>query len=93
MVNHPNRSKRHTPGPWYVERDGGSPYILDSEKLYRVADVVSFHPSADARLIAAAPDLLDVARMLIEVNDAAEPRFTFRDCVMRARAAVARTEG
>lgn len=46
----------HTPGPWYSLDNGGGAVYMDQTLIARAAD--SPHAQANARLIAAAPDLL-----------------------------------
>lgn len=53
----------HTPGPWYA--DGGLNAVYTESNPGRVATVESVNSyvrAADARLIAAAPDLLVIAK-------------------------------
>ena len=64
----------HTPGPWHVEMGA---YVLDSART-RIADVCdrydgvnnNFKSSAEAnaKLIAAAPDLLEALQRLVDLN-------------------------
>lgn len=51
----------HTPGPWTVDNDGPFPVIRDKEGRA----VVSCGTTENAALIAAAPDLYDVARTML----------------------------
>lgn len=85
------RMSKHTPGPWTA--DGTRVYIGDNPK-----DVGSV---ANARLIAAAPDLLEALKGVVATNCAqralAYPD-TFADlsfaiAVDAARAAIAKAEG
>lgn len=71
---------RHTPGPWEIDRDGGIPAVYMSHaKAW-----ITFSPSvsgfgydatdeleANARLMAAAPDLLALALAIREAADLA----------------------
>jgi len=64
----------HTPGPWRFQQDGGEPYWSvdmprpDGEE-YGSANAMVYTNEADARLIAAAPDLLAaLIRMRDEFN-------------------------
>jgi hypothetical protein len=99
VVNHPNRSKRHTPGPWRDEHTkAAGHYFVAGERGIRLGMWIEgpglgHQADANRRLMLAAPDLLDVARMLIEANDCIDNRFSVGDCVMRARAALAKAEG
>jgi hypothetical protein len=60
---------KHTPGPWYVDpikaHANGNRRIM-AEQCTPVA-VVPEHLAADARLIAAAPDMLDALQRAREV--------------------------
>ena len=92
---------KHTPGPWtaIIEKDGE--HVVDTYVVDVDEDVV-VRPSAklsepDARLIAAAPDLLAALRALITEWD--RPREIPADpdwcdaIVGQARAAIAKAEG
>ncbi len=97
---------KHTPGPWEVRHGVG----INPRYPWRVAtggycvctDVAhtgggASQQEANARLIAAAPDLLNVAQMLIEAEREASTDDTFRLKVSIvcefARAAIAKAEG
>lgn len=80
----------HTPGPWTVERDGPNRRWLVNGDDFAVAtcDGAIRRQEADARLIAAAPDLLNALRdMLDGTGDITAER------VGRARAAIAKATG
>jgi hypothetical protein len=54
---------KHTPGPWTVERRGGRPTIIGSDR-----STVAGSPKAkDARLIALAPEMLEALGRALEV--------------------------
>ncbi|MFG9198656.1 hypothetical protein ACEPX9_00870 [Pseudomonas aeruginosa] len=90
---------KYTPGPWEIERysDGliqivGNARIVsdDEEIVTTVVEAVARGDEANARLCAAAPELLEaleacVARITNEVADA-----EFLDEVEQARAAIAK---
>ena len=89
----------HTPAPWLIEwnvaQGGEGHYITDSNdmgELSRIAAVL-FHDDADgetranARLLAAAPDLLAALIGVVKVADRATVEFD------AARAAIAKAEG
>ena len=99
----------HTPGPWLIEwnaaQGGEGHYITDSKdmgELSRIAAVL-FHDDADnetranARLIAAAPDLLEIARAIVAICDTG--KYADMACmegsplVDAARDAIAKAEG
>lgn len=71
---------QHTPGPWRVERRVGDALQVNAEhrgpgSSYCVASINHWEGPADAanaRLIAAAPDLLDVVRDLVQYGGAME---------------------
>jgi hypothetical protein len=93
----------HTPGPWDTTpvRDGrasitatlmdrvGTPEIAIAQ-VYDHIDVID--TEANARLIAAAPDLLQLVREARDFWDAEHP-FDIRDWVKAADAAIAKVEG
>ena len=72
----------HTPGPWFVYRGGsrGLPHIRNVDGLY-VMDApprngklhASVRQDADARLIAAAPELLTSLQALVALHDEFAP--------------------
>jgi hypothetical protein len=74
----------HTPGPWTVDRlciqapDGNVALV----NLARASD-------ADARLIAAAPDLLEAAKAMTEPAG----EIAYRERWMALKAAIAKAEG
>lgn len=88
---------KHTPGPWMYEPSTQARYSwlvltadFDEDRnvgtvICRTSDGIS---EADARLIAAAPDLLEFARECARVDSDCGPMI--RDA---ARAAIARAEG
>lgn len=87
---------KHTPGPWEmnVGQDGAVVYHPDQGTIADIPMDLSAHPH-NARLIAAAPELLEALRELLnapdpdEVEDAT-PRFR---AVMKAHAAIAKATG
>jgi len=97
---------KHTPGPWTVDHahhfDEGFLRIIRDHRLERVAmipDVARELEEArgDARLIAAAPDLLHALRLMLREHDAlqmaegsTEDRWT---AAAVARTAIAKAEG
>lgn len=103
---------KHTPGPWKVHpREGmarsyygthvaASHYSTPGVSSGRdsVCDCTGEHQDANARLIAAAPELLEALRTLVSRDFAYYGGFVM-DCnitmeeVQRARAAIAKAEG
>ncbi len=60
---------QHTPGPWYVRPDDPYPWVVYAEPSLTICDVRNAGPQiseANARLIAAAPELLAVLRGVIQ---------------------------
>lgn len=70
-------SKKHTPGPWYTDGMGNDPQSIaitagesiDGPDYQRESKIAEVHTAADARLIAAAPDLLTACKALLECID------------------------
>jgi hypothetical protein len=95
----------HTPDPWAIEpswneRAGGEVSIVNREHMRDDWDVCTVHSSeANARLIAAAPELLEAARVAeafiaIAVPMRAADRSEAVDEVLpRLRAAIAKATG
>jgi hypothetical protein len=54
----------HTPGPWMVHAEDRRA-VVDSGGVCVVADVRSYRDTDDARLIAAAPDLLAALKAVL----------------------------
>jgi hypothetical protein len=87
---------KHTPGPWYIDpikaHANGNRRIM-AEQCTPVA-VVPDHLVADARLIAAAPDLLEALSRLIEIEDGPGMAVIgWEDAMERAYAAIAKARG
>lgn len=84
----------HTPGPWFINQFKGetyrvSPHQFGCARPDRVAEMIK--SEADARLIAAAPELLEA---LIEYVDEFEGDFTpSNPRYQKARAAIAKARG
>ena len=62
----------HTPGPWRFAQDGDEPYwnvdmpMQDGSSGYGFANAMVYTTEEDARLIAAAPDLLAALKGILE---------------------------
>ena len=86
---------KHTPGPW--DMDEGDYGIYQIETSDQIAEVFSHHPDeelkANARLIAAAPELLEALRELLEYDGGAFCVCDDPYAMDRARAAIAKAEG
>jgi hypothetical protein len=61
---------KHTPGPWHIGTNGDS---IDAANLDKICDIPRYvtNPNrvADAALIAAAPDMLEALKSIIEWHD------------------------
>jgi len=94
----------HTPGPWHSSKDGDTVYgpshrhaqsaELGVEMQFEpvICFVRGYHGSeeaeANARLIAAAPELLNALKLLYaEIED------EHMDCMRQAKAAIGKAEG
>ena len=86
---------KHTPGPWYIDfikaHANGNRRIM-AEQCTPVA-VVPEHLAADARLIAAAPDLLEALKSVIAWLDAPDESAFSDSQLALARAAIAKATG
>lgn len=78
--------KRHTPGPWTVDRLSGG-ILAEAEGSLVVHDTSLREP--DAHLIAAAPDLLEAAKRM--QSDWGERNLT--EAIQMLGAAIAKAEG
>lgn len=91
---------KHTPGPWtYTEEELDARVRASDGRTFMIGDVL-YHPDnrANARLIAAAPDLLSFMRVMLEYLEGGEIGITSRDIDEKAmlgelRAVIARAEG
>lgn len=101
---------RHTPGPWDVSHDGDHwPLVMGGGKIVAninpesfhggVADLVEMPAEANARLISAAPDLLDALTELhaamarYEGDSDGEPTSDHGRMMRKVRSALARATG
>lgn len=93
---------KHTPGPWWLQADGVGWYVeCTPERGHSVAyvraeveeddpDTPDAEKEANARLIAAAPDLLDALKELLDQDEHGEDEIWVRN---KARAAIAKATG
>ena len=81
---------KHTPGPWELWGTASPSQVIAAEN-YFVAQTLGRNDEANARLIAAAPDLLVACKELLEVWEEA-PAYGHASAV-KARAAIAKAEG
>ena len=90
----------HTPGPWHHEADGHTGAVKTETKQL-IASVFGGDPEchedarqiANARLIAAAPDLLKALRAWVQSTSWDEQTGSMRPVYDLAKAAIARAEG
>ena len=86
---------KHTPGPW--DMDEGDYGIYQIETSDQIAEVFSHHPDeelkANARLIAAAPDLLEVLKQFMDSRAPDYAEAAHPGAYSRAIAAIAKAEG
>ncbi|QTH17156.1 hypothetical protein C4C32_18145 [Pseudomonas corrugata] len=87
--------KKHTPGPWFSRRIGGQGFpgqigwaIDFNEDQEQVVDFV--YEEADAKLIAAAPDLLDAAIEALAVINRIKPAGNGNGTQVRLAKAIAK---
>jgi len=88
---------KHTPGPWALDAEAKHPWIVTCpvegfpELPGKVCEV-GYLPNA--RLIAAAPEMLEALKAMLPENntDEAQCRPDFETCE-KARAAIAKAEG
>ena len=104
---HTTMSTKHTPGPWYLEEHYLTVQVNDEEVDFH-GNPIKFiiaraNDTANARLIAAAPELLDICESILAKVAAAMPArhddltavsvtFTGAD-LARLRAAIAKATG
>jgi hypothetical protein len=82
---------KHTPGPWCMESFFHGQYDVYSEVTddFISGGTIS---EADARLIAAAPDLLEALEKVVSFVDAGQGTWTVEE-QQKARAAIAKAKG
>lgn len=89
-------STKHTPGPWTVKRSArnGFPWVVCDNGL-QPSDIMLGVPEveANARLIAAAPDLLAALRSVLTLVDGGFKVGPKTHVVEDIRAAIAKAEG
>jgi hypothetical protein len=102
-------SGKHTPGPWVAQfvRYGGTRILADNKPIVwvppdetvedpstgRILETTSDEADACARLIAAAPDLLEALQGLIEFVPHAGGLPDLRKAALAARVAIAKATG
>jgi hypothetical protein len=94
---------KHTPGPWKLietksygqdveATDGTSIFKIEYAGDYSGRAFVSFWNDDDARLVAAAPELLAALIDLLLVHDTGDGLVSFDEPIKRARAALAKAQ-
>lgn len=89
-------TQTHTPGPWTFDRLGGGWGCIirngaPAKDTFRIAELAeSPQIEANARLIAAAPDLLAALQDLMEFWDAGTPVHPGAEVVSQAREAISK---
>ena len=93
------KQETHTPGPWVVKHDEkGLPFIgVESDPLTYNGTIASVDTSEkDARLIASAPELLEMCKLfedcMANLDGASEPFDTSYE-LSKVRAVLAKVEG
>ena len=85
---------KHTPGPWTCNANYGTQHYMvwDADGNYHEMrdDVASPEMDANARLIAAAPDMLAVCKLLDHIAGSVPFTREFHDAVVMARVAIAK---
>jgi hypothetical protein len=84
---------QHTPGPWKVHTEGKKTGILTSDNVDHVATVHNlYRQEANARLIAAAPELLEALAVFLAqyASHSTDPDREARPEIKLARAAIAK---
>ena len=92
------RIPEHTSAPWEMDTgtDGAVIYKLDTATIANVStDLVAWE--ANARLIAAAPELLDALKrcyqIMEDINDVEDIDETYDNLLIDAKAAIVKAEG
>jgi hypothetical protein len=86
----------HTPGPWSFHPTEGANFSIGISGGRHVADcsrnanIPTEEKAANARLIAAAPDLLEAAKAAVENWNHGQPRAFVRETLL---AAIAKAQG
>lgn len=85
----------HTPGPWFCfKNEDGKILINDSEiDAFPIAEIYGVQDEQNARLIAAAPDLLEALKRLAAYGDVFAYRFNETNPFKQAIAAIEKAEG
>jgi len=91
----------HTPGPWKLQLQAGARMVISPTGYHGKPSTIcycwpvsdEYGETANARLIAAAPDLLEVLKRLVDLEDRHAGFFTLDQIINAARAVIAKAEG
>lgn len=91
-------ASKHTPGPWHLEKTVTRGEFCWDYKIRSTDDslICTLGPvaqDANAALIAAAPDMLSVCKLLDHIAGSVPFTREFYDAVVMARAIIDRTKG
>ena len=102
MKSTENKTK-HTPGPWKTTRFGEHTFVTAenhmglAESICQITDdpedLSSAESAANARLIAAAPELLEACKAMFDLLEKEEPNWYLRKHYNIATATIAKAEG
>jgi len=83
----------HTPGPWYAYQSEKYAYKMISSKCGE--SIANHVPNADARLIAAAPEMLEMCKLLEECMETIDGKDGYDASyeLAKVRAVLAKVEG
>ena len=105
VIRSPGKTTKHTPGPWMIERYGShKDLVIAPGADIETAGIAEVDrrpgdpdgPTPNARLIAAAPEMLEALRSLADAVDVTEiPQWVpaLGTAYDAARAAIAKAEG
>lgn len=94
----------HTPGPWFTSRPHGTIYIEARLRGSTLQEVAAVGPTeapeqqeANARLVAAAPELLEALQLLeaemVLSGNAGSEDYGWKPAIEKTRAAIAKATG
>jgi len=89
---------KHTLGPWKARKTNDGIYLIESEEGYPIVGEYGWYGNkntitANAHLIAAAPDLLEACIGLIGILTPKQYSKQFPNIYRKAKAAIAKAEG
>lgn len=83
----------HTPGPWEALNRGYKHHVTSQDAGAFYAEICGPHHEANARLIAAAPDLLAALQICAKELRKISSNVLMNPAYQKARAAIAKAEG